>query len=509
MYTPFCFPCEFPMENGGESRRRSLLRAAEARLIASVPSCRAEDTVLPDGQHIHSLCLALDDEDPRALIMLGGYGLGAGMFCLVLDAFAKVRKNVPFGRVYALDWPGSGLCSPYEPLCDLADITLEQAIAFASDAMDGFLLAKGIAAPRVTLLGHSLGAYLAFCYCESRAARLPCAHLLLASCFGVPTLPAHRSPPWSEPEWLQKKASDLEQRKRARTLFDAGGPNSNRGIVRLVFGLLALCLPLLLLAGCIVRLSGKPNVKAKAARLASPVTTISARLGCAPLRWLLIRYVAMRRYMQNGQFDAAGVSVADFASYVFYKAEVGFGEFLYDRATVSRDDVRGARVPRSFRPKGLVFGTFWAKEPLGGTCEEIDFVDGEPPALGRDSARNRPFSEGRLQAFLRATTPEGFRASFFFGVHDWIDCRPVADIAREFPTSVNVATGGAMLRLPACGHQMMVDQPTGFVEAIITLCAQLGTVSATDGAQQATKGLGNNGGSVTVDAQMNECPPIS
>jgi pimeloyl-ACP methyl ester carboxylesterase len=317
MYTPFCFPCEFPMENGGESRRRSLLRAAEARLIASVPSCRAEDTVLPDGQHIHSLCLALDDEDPRALIMLGGYGLGAGMFCLVLDAFAKVRKNVPFGRVYALDWPGSGLCSPYEPLCDLADITLEQAIAFASDAMDGFLLAKGIAAPRVTLLGHSLGAYLAFCYCESRAARLPCAHLLLASCFGVPTLPAHRSPPWSEPEWLQKKASDLEQRKRARTLFDAGGPNSNRGIVRLVFGLLALCLPLLLLAGCIVRLSGKPNVKAKAARLASPVTTISARLGCAPLRWLLIRYVA------------AGVSVADFASYVFYKAgqRSGLGSF--------------------------------------------------------------------------------------------------------------------------------------------------------------------------------------
>ena len=132
-------------------------------------------------------------------------------------------------------------------------------------------------------------------------------------------------------------------------------------------------------------------------------------------------------------------------------AEAGFGEYLYDRATL---------------PPGFTYGTFWATEPLGGDCVEVDFRDGEP-VVGE---RSPPYSNGRLQAFLRkaADTNPSFRLSLCFGMHDWVDCRPFVDIAREFD-SVNATTGGAMVRIPNCGHQLILDHPEGFVDAICTM----------------------------------------
>ena len=158
---------------------------------------------------------------------------------------------------------------------------------------------------------------------------------------------------------------------------------------------------------------------------------------------------------------------AQFAAFLFHKSEldareVGFCEYLYDRATV--------RPPKGF---GLAYGTFWSVQPLGGDAQEIDF-EGGAPVVG---SREPPYSSGRLQSFLRAaaaheTAGKGgapFRASFLFGAADWVDCRPFVDIAREFGGSVNVPTGGEMVRLESCGHQVMIDQPSGLVEAICRL----------------------------------------
>ena len=137
-------------------------------------------------------------------------------------------------------------------------------------------------------------------------------------------------------------------------------------------------------------------------------------------------------------------------------AEVGWGEFFYDRATVG----------------GFSYGTFWASEPLGGDCVEVDFVDGAPTVLPCEG----PFSHGRVQTFLRRAAAErpALRVSLLFGAHDWVDCRPFVDIAREFPRAVNVASGGRIVRLEACGHQLPVDQPEGLAEAICTACSHAG-----------------------------------
>lgn len=270
---------------------------------------------------------------------------------------------------------------------------------------------------------------------------------------------------------MARKERDLQEGRRNRTLFDRGSQNSQTPKVLLFFTLLAFFAPLLLLVSLPLRVCAKSNSRAKAAVLTSPVTRVSSLLGCSCLRWLVVRYFGIHRYMDNGQFDASGVSKHAFATYIFYKAEldsreVGFGEFLYDRATVSRDDLGDAS--KSILPRGLVFGTFWGKQPLGGSAREIPLVDGKAPP---PPAREPPFSDGRMQQLLRSAEARGVStlcASFLFGAADWIDCRPFIDIAREFEC-VNRPTDGAMLCIDRCGHQMMIDQPSGFVDAVCKL----------------------------------------
>ena len=252
-------------------------------MLASIPDCSVAD-VPTSGGTVHHIQLQLDPGNEEVLVMLGGYGLGAGLFCLTLDQFSKRRSEVPFGSVFAIDWPGSGLCSPFAPE---DDIPLEGLIAFASDSIDEWRAATGLSdSSRLTLFGHSLGGYLAFRYCESRGVAAAPKHLMLASCFGVPTYPASRTPAWSEHDWLAKKASDLEEGKRARTMFDRGSSNSR---VRGFFALLSCCLPCLLLGGIVARLyalATSPARNPRAKTIVSPVIRISALLGCSWLRWV-------------------------------------------------------------------------------------------------------------------------------------------------------------------------------------------------------------------------------
>ena len=273
---------------------RKQLRLVEQRLLAGIPDCSVADVPVSNGATVHHIKLQLDPSKDDVLVMLGGYGLGAGLFCLTLDIFSKRRSEVPFGSVFALDSPGSGLCSPFAPADDA--ISLEGLITYASDAIDEWRAATGLSdSSRVTLFGHSLGGYLAFRYCESRGVAAAPKHLILASCFGVPTFPASRTPPWSEQAWLAKKASDLKEGKRARTMFDRGSSNSR---VRIFFTMLSCCLPCLLLGGIVARLysfatSSRRNPRTKA--VVSPVIRVSGLLGCSWLRWLVIRYFGMRR----------------------------------------------------------------------------------------------------------------------------------------------------------------------------------------------------------------------
>ena len=114
------------------------------------------------------------------------------------------------------------------------------------------------------------------------------------------------------------------------------------------------------------------------------------------------------------------------------------------------------------------YGTFWAKDPLGGDASEIPLVDGALPSTSAEP----PFSDGRIQRFMRSRAEDqpDFSASFLFGRSDWIDCRPVIDIAREFKT-INPATGGQMVLVDNAGHQVMMDNPRGFALVVCNLAS--------------------------------------
>jgi pimeloyl-ACP methyl ester carboxylesterase len=151
------------------------------------------------------LGLAGAEDRKPPLVMLPGYGLGAGGFFLVLEAFVALAKekggaeSLPFDTVYALDWPGSGLSSRFDApkaaaaaasapadgeaaggeavVGDGEALSLNKLLKFACDSIDEWRLAVvglsgevpsggNVVGKPFALLGHSLGGYLAFCYAE-------------------------------------------------------------------------------------------------------------------------------------------------------------------------------------------------------------------------------------------------------------------------------------------------------------------------------------------------------
>ena len=193
------------------SARRALLRAEE-RLLEGV-GCTAYDVALPSGASIHTVELRLCPNgssaagggDGDVLVMLPGYGLGAAAYILCLEALqaaapraasaasdasdaasAAAPLSPPFRTVFALDWPGTGLSSPFDRArCrrrgggdegsgdgardgaaavaveadeqDDDDPPLDALIGHAVDALEEWRIAVGVGRGELALLGHSLG----------------------------------------------------------------------------------------------------------------------------------------------------------------------------------------------------------------------------------------------------------------------------------------------------------------------------------------------------------------
>ena len=417
-----------------QRRSARALRKAERRLVAGIAHLEArDDPIFADGEWLHCLELTLSEDRDDTLVMLPGYGLGAAAFTMVLRDLQAQGAGATFGRAVALDWPGTGLASRF----DRRNLSLQELIDYAIERLEAWRARRGF--ERITLLGHSLGGYLAFCYCE-RYGTSNARHLVLASLLGVPTYPAWREPPVSEAAWLAQKQRDLEEGRRARTAFDGSGSSK----VRALFRVLACCA----LGPC--ALVGNARSRTRAAGVSAPLTNVVGQLRCGCLRRLAANTVGMAKFKRNGQW--AGGLKPKFADYVDAFAthsacESSFGEHFYERCVV-----------------GYSYGTFWAREPLGGDAVEIPFVDG---ALPKPPFGGKPTS-GRLQAFLRArdAANDGFRCSFFFGCEDWIDCRVVVDATRGV-ACVNGPTDGAMHRIERCAHQSMVDHPAAFARTIL------------------------------------------
>ena len=70
------------------------LRRAEANLLKGLPRCSSADVGLSSGGTLHHIELQLGGNGPP-LVMLPGYGMGAGGYFLVLEAFTALFPH-PF-----------------------------------------------------------------------------------------------------------------------------------------------------------------------------------------------------------------------------------------------------------------------------------------------------------------------------------------------------------------------------------------------------------------------------
>lgn len=125
----------------------------------------------------------LGEETQNNLVMLHGYGAGLGFFYKNFEGLSRL----PHWKLYALDMLGMGRSSrpPFRIHAKDRQGKIREAENWFIDALEEWRIKKGI--DKMTLLGHSLGGYMAVCYALKYPGHLN--KLILASPVGVPEDP--------------------------------------------------------------------------------------------------------------------------------------------------------------------------------------------------------------------------------------------------------------------------------------------------------------------------------
>jgi len=123
------------------------------------------------------------EETENNLVMLHGYGAGLGFFYKNFEALSRQ----PHWKLYALDLLGMGRSSrpPFRINAKDREGKVREAESWFIDALEEWRIKKGI--DKMTLLGHSLGGYMAVCYALKYPGHLN--KLILASPVGIPEDP--------------------------------------------------------------------------------------------------------------------------------------------------------------------------------------------------------------------------------------------------------------------------------------------------------------------------------
>jgi pimeloyl-ACP methyl ester carboxylesterase len=156
-------------------------------------------------EFIHSISVGRDDAPP--LVCVPGYGAGAAFFFKNLGPLAAAGY-----RVHAVDWRGTGLSG--RPA--FAAETHAEAVSFFLNALEAWRVAHGI--DRMSLLGHSLGGYLAARYALAHPTRVE--RLLLVGPAAVNARPGPPPDTW----WYRTLARAWEGGVTPGSVVRALGP---------------------------------------------------------------------------------------------------------------------------------------------------------------------------------------------------------------------------------------------------------------------------------------------
>lgn len=123
------------------------------------------------------------EEVDNNLVMLHGYGAGLGFF---YKNFEPLTRR-PHWKLYALDMLGMGRSSrpPFSVKAKDREGRAREAESWFVDALEEWRQKRGI--EKMTLLGHSMGGYMAVCYALKYPGHLN--KLILASPVGIPEDP--------------------------------------------------------------------------------------------------------------------------------------------------------------------------------------------------------------------------------------------------------------------------------------------------------------------------------
>ena len=136
----------------------------------------------------------IDEEIDQNLVMLHGYGAGLGFFYKNFEGLSRVKG----WKVYALDLLGMGRSSrpPFKLNAKDRQQSITEAENWFIDALEEWRVKEKI--DRFTLLGHSLGGYMAVAYALKYPGHLN--KLVLASPVGIPEDPYAVNAEMPEPQ---------------------------------------------------------------------------------------------------------------------------------------------------------------------------------------------------------------------------------------------------------------------------------------------------------------------
>lgn len=158
----------------------------------------------------------IDEENDQNLVMLHGYGAGLGFFYKNFEGISRVKG----WKVYALDLLGMGRSSrpPFRVHAKDRQRSITEAEDWFIDALEEWRVQKNI--DRFTLLGHSLGGYMAVAYALKYPGHLN--KLVLASPVGIPEDPYAVSADMPDPK-DSTLANEFTQDEN--NIIDSSNPN--------------------------------------------------------------------------------------------------------------------------------------------------------------------------------------------------------------------------------------------------------------------------------------------
>ncbi|XP_031562008.1 1-acylglycerol-3-phosphate O-acyltransferase ABHD5-like [Actinia tenebrosa] len=190
-----------------------LLELAEARILKHLKTRYEKKFVhTVQGHNIWTLKFNPTAADRVPMVMVHGFGGGAGLWVLSLDHLSKDRS------VYAFDLLGFGRSSRPQFSTD-AEVAEKEFV----DSIESWRKEQGL--EKFILLGHSLGGFLSCSYAIQHPERVK--HLILVDPWGFPEKPAEDDLKRQIPGWIKVLGAVLSPFNPLASLRAAGpwGPS--------------------------------------------------------------------------------------------------------------------------------------------------------------------------------------------------------------------------------------------------------------------------------------------